>query len=119
MRECPTSPAPLVSLLVLTCNRHEFLRLALRSAARQTYPNIEVVIVDDGDKPLKKPYHKEHRMTVRLIRLSKPRSIGNKRNAGVRAASGAVLIHWDDDDLHDRVKRDLARNVFVSRKKDG
>lgn len=39
---------PLVSLIVLTCNRPGFLHLALELAAAQTYPNLEVVVVDDG-----------------------------------------------------------------------
>ena len=41
--------APLVSLLILTCNRQEFLQLALAAAAAQDYAGaIEPVIVDDG-----------------------------------------------------------------------
>ena len=38
----------LVSLIILTCNRPRFLRLALESAAAQTYENLEAVVVDDG-----------------------------------------------------------------------
>ena len=100
---CPT-PAPLVSLIIVTCNRHAFLRLALRAAAAQTYSAIEVIVVDDGPKPAAASAQvlgHGYRFPVRLLRLSSRRSIGAKRNAGVHAARGEVLVHWDDDDVHD------------------
>ncbi len=99
---CPT-PAPLVSLIILTCNRHAFLRLALRAAAAQTYSAIEVIIVDDGPRAAAsrtEMLSRGYRFPVRLIRMRSRRSIGSKRNAGVRAARGAVMLHWDDDDIH-------------------
>ena len=40
------------------------------------------------------------RLTVNIIRLNSRYTIGSKRNAAVRAARGAVLLHWDDDDFH-------------------
>ena len=38
----------LVSIIVRTCNRPHILREALESIRRQTYPNIEVVVAEDG-----------------------------------------------------------------------
>lgn len=95
---CP--PTALVSLLILTCNRHAFLRLTLAAAAAQTYTNLEVVVVDDGPRPLPRAVLKSFGLPMRLVRLSTRRSIGSKRNAGLRVARGAVIIHFDDDDLH-------------------
>ena len=98
---CPPTPAPLVSLIVCTCNRHAFLRLALRAAEEQTYPNIEAIVVDDGSRPMKRAALTSYRIPVRLVRLPHRRSIGTKRNLGLREARGTIIMHWDDDDIHD------------------
>ena len=97
----PPAP-PLVSLIILTCNRPAYLRLALAAAESQTYPNLEAVVVDDGPtRPVPKSILKHQRRTpIRLVRLPARASIGEKRNAGFRAAHGSVILHWDDDDLH-------------------
>ena len=49
-------------------------------------------------------------LCVRLVRLQERASIGVKRNLALSAASGEVIIHWDDDDLHhpDRVSKQVA-----------
>jgi hypothetical protein len=91
----------LVSLIILTCNRPAFLRLALAAASAQTYPNLEAIVVDDGSTPVPPNLLRGWRMPVRLVRLRSRASIGGKRNAAVRRARGRVLVHWDDDDMHD------------------
>jgi glycosyltransferase involved in cell wall biosynthesis len=98
--ELPASP-PLVSLIVLTCSRPGFLRLALASAANQSYPAIEAIVVDDGkhSDSLSTLRSLAPRVTIRRVRLSSRRSIGEKRNAGVRMARGHIVMHWDDDDV--------------------
>ena len=102
---------PLVSLVILTCNRLGFLKLALMAAAAQDYTNMEAVIVDDGpaavDKDVVGAFAIPGKLKMRLVRMPTRRTIGAKRNAALRASSGSVLIHWDDDDLHppDQVRR--------------
>ena len=39
---------PLVSVIVPTFNRHEFLERTLISIDNQTYKNIEIIVVDQG-----------------------------------------------------------------------
>lgn len=94
------SSLPLVSVLILTCNRPGFLRLALEAARAQDYPHIEAVVVDDGSVPASREGLRGVSVPVRLIRLPRRATIGGKRNHATRAARGAVLLHWDDDDLH-------------------
>eukprot|EP00316_Scyphosphaera_apsteinii_P011309 CAMPEP_0119338046 /NCGR_PEP_ID=MMETSP1333-20130426/95236_1 /TAXON_ID=418940 /ORGANISM="Scyphosphaera apsteinii, Strain RCC1455" /LENGTH=762 /DNA_ID=CAMNT_0007349231 /DNA_START=68 /DNA_END=2356 /DNA_ORIENTATION=- len=125
---------PLVSVLLLTCNRNSFAALALRQIMRQDYPNLEVVVVDDGpgkatelaeslqslhEVKISRPSQafsnglpwttlpflgdskrlKQYHITVKLVVLSQQTTIGLKRNIGVIAAAGQVIVHWDDDDL--------------------
>lgn len=41
-------PSPLISILIPTYNRPKYFRLALESALRQTYKNIEIIVTDDS-----------------------------------------------------------------------
>ena len=90
---------PLVSLLVLTCARPLFLKLALDAAATQTWKRLEVVVVDDSPQKTSIPYGR-YPFAVQRVSLSTPTSIGGKRNAGLREARGGIVVHWDDDDMH-------------------
>ena len=112
----PADP-PLISLVTLTCNRPGFLRLALRSAAAQTYPRLEVIVVDDGATSSSRARLQHHgRIQVKHVRLTRRASIGAKRNAGVRAARGQVILHWDDDDLHSPLQAEaLACPIVTNR----
>ena len=51
---------PLVSVLIRTCQRPDVLKHALNSVKSQTYKNIQVVVVEDGENRsediLKKEY---------------------------------------------------------------
>ena len=92
-----SSSLPLVSCIMPTFERPSFVALAIRCFAEQTYPNKELIVVDDG------------RVTVaamaaglpgvRYLRMDR-RSIGEKRNAACAAAEGDLIVHWDDDDWY-------------------
>lgn len=90
--------APLVSCICLTTypRRAAFLPDALRSYRAQTYAPRELVIVNDG-APLASA-----RPDVRVVNLPARGArwtVGEKRNAGIRAARGEYLATWDDDDV--------------------
>ena len=87
---------PLVSCIMPTYNRPEYLPYAIRYFQRQDYPNRELIILDDGIQAVEglipsDPY-------IRYIRLATRTVLGAKRNLGCRMASGTVIVHWDDDD---------------------
>ncbi len=108
--ECPgpsvggSCSSPLVSLVILSCHRPAFLRLALRAAAMQDYPGpLEAIVVDDSPSPVALPPpagERHRRVATRLVRLPSRHSIGAKRNAALARARGAVILHFDDDDMH-------------------
>ena len=43
-----------ISVIIPTCNRPELLMRAVRSIQSQTYRNMEIIIVNDGDDKLYK-----------------------------------------------------------------
>ena len=99
------STLPLVSCIMPTKNRREFVPKAIEYFLRQTYTNKELVIGDDGDPPchdLMDPDAVERTDAVVHYRRFKPgQTLGAKRNALVEACTGDGLIaHWDDDDWY-------------------
>lgn len=103
--------APLVTCIMPTCDRHCFVPEAIRCFLRQNYPNLELVIVDDGSRSVASLLPDDPR--VRLIRLSQKKNIGAKRNIACAAAHGEFILHWDDDDWYppDRVSRQVAAST--------
>lgn len=95
---------PMVSVIVLTCNRNEFANFALENIAQQDYPNLEVIVVDDGTSKLNpvssvKTVFDKHRLSIRIVSLHGQLTIGEKRNIAVAESMGEIIVHWDDDDI--------------------
>jgi glycosyltransferase involved in cell wall biosynthesis len=90
---------PHVSVVLTTRDRPRFLQIALRCYAAQTYPNRELVIVDDG---IEYPVDDAQVASVgaRLVRVDHGASIGAKLNAGIEAAKGPLCQKMDDDDWY-------------------
>ena len=91
---------PLVSCIMPTRNRSRFILQAIHYFLRQDYTNLELVIVDDGDKcvgELIRPFVLNDER-IRYIRLMERLSVGAKRNQACDQAAGEIIVHWDDDD---------------------
>jgi glycosyltransferase involved in cell wall biosynthesis len=92
--------SPLVSAILVTRDRPGFVRQALRCFAAQTYPNREMLVVDDGAVSVKALCAGVPR--VRYHRLLTATSTGTKLNLGIALAGGSILQKWDDDDFYGR-----------------
>ena len=88
----------LVSCVMATGNRLEFLRQAVRCFLRQTYRPAELIVVDDGQHPAGELCFEQDR--VRHIRLERPTPTGAKLNLAIEHARGAILQKLDDDDYY-------------------
>jgi glycosyltransferase involved in cell wall biosynthesis len=96
----------LVSVIIPTHNRSSLLERAIQSVLAQTYPDIEIIIVDDGSTDdtyqVVSPYLRlpktKIRYPVRYI-YQPNKGAAAARNAAVEAARGQYLAYLDDDDL--------------------
>lgn len=88
---------PLVSCLMPTSGRPQFIAQSIRYFHQQDYPNKELIIVYNKETDL--PANLEPALNVKLV-LCKEESIGGKRNAGCAQAAGSIIAQWDDDDIY-------------------
>ncbi|KAJ3217598.1 hypothetical protein HK099_005400 [Clydaea vesicula] len=100
-----TEDYPLVSIVLVHHNRGHLLKQAVESIEAQTYPNIEVVLVDDGSTDKESIRILEsitwgwwENKGWKVIR-EKNKYLGAARNAGVKHAAGKYVVFMDDDDL--------------------
>jgi len=93
---------PKVSCLTVTANRKNLIRRAIRCFSRQTYPNKELVIVDDGEQNIEEVLQSLPAKQLKYIKLPKKpgNRLGKLRNKTLREASGTFLAQWDDDDWY-------------------
>lgn len=98
------STLPLVSVCLVHHERPELLSRALDSLRSQTYPRIEVILVDDGSRSAVADAYLEAlraEFTERewqIIRQDN-RYLGAARNAAAKAAHGYYLLFMDDDNV--------------------
>lgn len=90
----------LVTVFIPVFNAEEFLSEALESILKQTYQNIEILLVDDGstDRSID-IIHSFDDERIRLIQNGENRGIPYTRNVGLREAKGEYMIIMDADDI--------------------
>lgn len=88
--------APLVSVVIPCFNQAHFLTEAIESVFSQTYPHVEVVVVDDGSTDNTAEIAARY-PGVRCVRQEN-RGLAGARNTGLRRSNGEFLVFLDSDD---------------------
>lgn len=93
---------PLVSCLMVTADRPRLMRRSVRCYRQQTYPNRELVVVDDGDADLAPILDglPDEEVTYVTLDPDVHHLLGALRNVALEHASGTYLTQWDDDDWY-------------------
>jgi glycosyltransferase involved in cell wall biosynthesis len=89
-------PAPLASIVIPCYNQGRYLGDAIASASRQSHPDVEVLVVDDGstdDTPRVAAAHP----AVTYLRQENAGTAA-ARNHGLRASRGEFVVFLDADD---------------------
>jgi glycosyltransferase involved in cell wall biosynthesis len=101
-----------VSVVIPTYNRASLLREALASVAAQTYPALDIAVVDDGSTDGTEGVVREFQEAgLPIIYLPGPHlnRLGQTRNRGVAGTRGEWIAFLDSDDLWlpHRIERQL------------
>lgn len=106
----------LVSVVIPTYKRTvEYISKAVESVINQTYPNVEIVVVDDSTAAYEKRCETEAYFASlnksNIIYLQNEENLGGSltRNRGIEAAHGDYITFLDDDDeyLPEKIEKQL------------
>jgi|GEM_PF-333986 len=90
-----------ISVIVPIYNSEAFLEKCLDSVLSQTYPNIEVVLINDGSSDnsglICRDYEAKHD-NIKYFELEENRGVAHSRNLGIRNAQGSLIGFVDSDD---------------------
>ena len=91
---------PLISIIIPAYNIEEFLPRCLDSVIRQTYRNLEIIIVDDGSTDDSYDIAKQYTQKDPRIKLihQKNQGLSGARNTGITKSTGTYLTFIDSDD---------------------
>lgn len=90
---------PKVSILIPAYNAERFVGAALQSALNQTWPNTEILLVDDGSKDQTLAVARRYESAKVKIICQENQGAAAARNTALRQAQGDFLQYIDADDL--------------------
>lgn len=94
-----TSPlvksSPLVSVIIPTLNRYQYLYDVLGDLEKQTYKNFEVIVIDQSDS-FDECFYSKFCLHLKVIRQTE-KLLWTARNNAVKSAKGEYLLFFDDD----------------------
>jgi GT2 family glycosyltransferase len=90
----PRTPWPRISVVVCSYNGGRTIDECLQSLAGLSYPDYEVIVIDDGSTDDTADIARRH--GVRLM-STENRGLSAARNAGLALATGEIVAYIDDD----------------------
>ncbi|OMQ08168.1 glycosyltransferase [[Flexibacter] sp. ATCC 35103] len=89
---------PMVSCIMPTYNRSEFITNAINQFLHQDYQNKELIIIDDSQMSIDNLVPESN--LIKYIYLNEKLNLGSKRNMACKIAKGEIIVHLDDDDYY-------------------
>ncbi|MBW2045270.1 MAG: glycosyltransferase [Deltaproteobacteria bacterium] len=110
----------LVSVVIPTYNRGNYIEETIASVLAQSYSNLEILIIDDfSDDATEKVVMEqtsEHSGKIRYFKNEMRKGVSGARNTGLKHARGKYIAFLDDDDLWDRSKLKVQVDLLESNK---
>lgn len=107
----------LISIVIPCYNDAQYIEQSVNSALNQTYPNKEIIIVDDGSNDETKKVLKaiEPKITKLITQENKGQSTA--RNVGIGFAKGDYILVLDSDDFFESSFCEKAMSIFLEKNK--
>ncbi|RDY25019.1 glycosyltransferase family 2 protein [Romboutsia maritimum] len=105
----------LVSVIVPVHNAEAYLKDTVDSILKQTYKNIEIILVDDASKDSSRQMIREYQELderIKSVLLDDNVGVANARNRGIEKATGQYIAFLDSDDIWLSTKLDEQINFM-------
>jgi glycosyltransferase involved in cell wall biosynthesis len=86
---------PLISVIVPTLNRYEYLKDVLADLEKQDYAHFEVIICDQSE-PVNEAFYDGWNLNIQLIKQEE-KALWLARNKCIKRAKGEYILLFDDD----------------------
>ncbi len=93
--------SPLVTVIIPTLNRYNYLKDALIDLEQQDYSNFEVIIIDQSE-PFQADFYRSFRLNLKVIHQEE-KALWLARNTAIEQSAAEFLLLYDDDS---RVEKD-------------
>ena len=90
-----TKKNPLVSVIIPTLNRYEYLKDVLADLELQDYQNFEVIVVDQSE-PVDVKFYEGWNLKIQLIQQEE-KALWLARNRAIETSEGEYILLFDDD----------------------
>lgn len=104
---------PKVSVIITTYNREKFICDAISSVRKQSFSDMEIIVIDDASEDNTEEVVKKCSLPdkpITYIRNSRNLGMAKTRNIGLRAARGIYIAPLDSDDIwidQDKIKNQV------------
>jgi glycosyltransferase involved in cell wall biosynthesis len=96
----PKKAGPVVTVLVPTFNRRRYLAGALASVVRQSYRNLQIIVINDGGEDVSDIVNSFGDERLIFINRKENRGKAHSLNEALARAEGKYVAYLDDDDLY-------------------
>jgi glycosyltransferase involved in cell wall biosynthesis len=102
-----------ISVIIPVYNGEKYVVECLEGMMRQTYRDLELIVVDDGSKDRSLEIARGYESRgVRVVAMERNRGLSAARNAGLDASTGEFIHFMDvDDEINDRFYELMAAAV--------
>ena len=105
---------PLVSIIMPVFNREDVVLSAINSALNQTYPNFELIIIDDGSTDnTKELLEKIEHEKIRVCYHENNLGSSSARNTGLKESKGDIIMYLDSDNELDSKYVETIVGAFI------
>ncbi|RTY85571.1 glycosyltransferase family 2 protein [Flavobacterium sp. RSP15] len=106
----------LVSIIIPCYNDAQYILQSVNSALNQTYPNKEVIVVDDGSNAETKAVLKKLAPKITKLITQENQGQSTARNNGIREAAGEYILVLDSDDYFEPTFCEKAIEIILKNK---
>jgi glycosyltransferase involved in cell wall biosynthesis len=101
-----------ISVIIPCYNTHQYITECVESVKKQTYQNIELIVVDDGSNEKTKNKLKELSSKIDVLITQDNKGQSSARNIGIKKAKGSFILVLDSDDFYETTFCDKAINLI-------